>query len=80
MDADNDILTMSTREMRTELRDRKRFRVPPSLAGEKKVFLICHSCGYAPASGIPSSRCPKCGSSAWERFALASRLVPPHMR
>jgi rubrerythrin len=46
------------------------------MAGRKKVFLICHYCGYEPP-GLPASgRCPKCGGHSWERFAISRRLLP----
>lgn len=80
MEAKNELIALSNRELRTELRDRKRFRVPPSKAGQKEVFLICHYCGFSPPDRLPSGHCPKCGGSSWERYALSSRLVPSHMR
>ena len=59
----------------------KRFRVPPSMAMPKRVFLICHYCGYSPEGDLPArGSCPKCGGFSWERFALAEPLVPSHMR
>ena len=51
-------------------------RVPPSQAGRKKVFLICHYCGYEPPRVPASGRCPKCGGYSWERFAVPRRLLP----
>ena len=67
-------------EVLADLRDRKRFRVPPSQATAKKMFLYCHYCGFTPPDGMPQSGlCPKCGGSCWERYALSRRLVPPHM-
>ena len=67
-------------EMRTEMKDMRRFRVAPSKSGPKKVFLNCHYCGYAPPHGLPDlGICPKCGGSSWERFAVSRRLLPPHM-
>lgn len=57
------------------------FRVPPSKAMPKRVFLICHYCGYSPSGDVPESgMCPKCGGFSWERFALAEPLVPQHMK
>ena len=58
-----------------------RFRVPPSLSMPKRLFVICHYCGYDPDEGIPANgACPKCGGHSWERFALAEPLVPDHMK
>ena len=58
-----------------------RFRVPPSLSMPKRLFVICHYCGYDPEQGIPADgACPKCGGHSWERFALAEPLVPEHMK
>ncbi|MDY7010882.1 MAG: hypothetical protein SVV80_09055 [Planctomycetota bacterium] len=58
------------------------FRVPPSEARPKRVFVNCHYCGYAPAHGLipKTGLCPKCGSMSWDRFALAEPLVPKHMK
>ena len=59
----------------------RRFRVPPSASMPKRVFLICHYCGYGPPDDVPEGGvCPKCGGSSWERFALAEPLVPKHMK
>ena len=52
------------------------FRVPPSLAGPKRVFVSCHYCGYGPPTVPASGVCPKCGGHSWERYALSARLVP----
>ena len=52
------------------------FRVPPSLAGPKCVFLTCHYCGYDPPVVPTNGMCPKCGGHSWERYALSARLVP----
>ena len=58
-----------------------RFAVPPSLSMPKRVFVICHYCGYGPDGDVPSEGlCPKCGGHSWERFALAEPLVPKHMK
>lgn len=54
----------------------RRFRVPPSMAGPKEVFLTCHYCGYGPAEVPAGGRCPKCGGYSWERYALSVRLLP----
>ena len=57
------------------------FRVPPSLSMPKRLFILCHYCGYDPEEGIPAGgACPKCGGHSWERFALAEPLVPEHMK
>jgi hypothetical protein len=56
------------------------FRVPPSLAGPKRVFLTCHYCGYGPPEVPDSGVCPKCGGHSWERYALSARLVPENHR
>lgn len=56
------------------------FRVPPSLAGPKRVFVSCHYCGYGPSVVPPDGVCPKCGGHSWERYALSARLVPDHCR
>jgi len=56
--------------------DESRFRVPPSLAGPKLVFVICHYCGYDPELVPADGACPKCGGHSWERYALSARLVP----
>ncbi len=50
--------------------------VDPSDAGPKKVFVTCFYCGYTPAKVPSGGRCPKCGSSSWERYALSTRLLP----
>ncbi len=56
------------------------FRVAPSDATPKKVFLYCHYCGYTPPDDVPADGgCPKCHGNSWERFALSRRLVPAHM-
>lgn len=53
------------------------FRVPPSQAGPKSVFVTCHYCGYSPSGEVPTGgMCPKCGGYSWERFALSRRLLP----
>ncbi len=57
------------------------FRVPPSEARPKRVFVLCHYCGFSPPEGVPESgTCPKCGGSSWERYTLAEPLVPRHMK
>jgi len=57
------------------------FPVPPSQAMPKRVFLICHYCGFSPPDGVPASgACPKCGRYSWERFALPEPLIPQHMK
>jgi len=57
------------------------FRVPPSQATPKRVFVICHYCGFGPDGDVPASGlCPKCGRYSWERYALAEPLVPDHMK
>ena len=56
-------------------------RVPASASMPKRVFILCHYCGYAPPGDVPRSGvCPKCHGSSWERFALAEPLVPEHMK
>jgi hypothetical protein len=30
--------------------------------------VLCHCCGYEPPNASPPFCCPKCHSSAWERF------------
>ncbi len=61
--------------------DGGRFPVPPSLSRPKRVFVICHYCGYGPDGDVPGDGlCPKCGGHSWERFALPEPLVPPHMK
>jgi rubrerythrin len=61
--------------------DAVRFWVPPSQAMPKRVFLICHYCGYSPKGDVPESgSCPKCGGFSWERFALPEPLIPEHMK
>ena len=57
-----------------------RFPVPPSQAMPKRVFVLCHYCGYGPNDVPPGGLCPKCGGHSWERFALAEPLVPAHMK
>jgi hypothetical protein len=44
------------------------------------VVTECHSCGYeTELPGPPPPRCPKCGASAWARFArLTGNPQPPH--
>ncbi len=64
-----------------ELHDIVRFRVAPSNAMPKKIFVNCHYCGYSPAGNIPvGGVCPKCLGSSWERFALSRRLIPEYMQ
>jgi primosomal protein N' len=46
----------------------------------KRVFMICHYCGFDPPAVPPTGVCPKCGQSSWERFALPEPLIPPHMK
>lgn len=59
----------------------ERFRVPPSLARPKRIFVNCHYCGYQPAGDVPENGvCPKCLGHSWERFTLAEPLVPAHMK
>jgi hypothetical protein len=60
--------------------DARRFRVPPSLARPKQVFLTCHYCSFDPPTVPVGGACPKCGGRSWERFALPYPLVPEHMR
>lgn len=56
-------------------------RVPASQAMPKRVFVICHYCGFAPEGHIPAGGvCPKCHGSSWERFALPEPLVPDYMK
>jgi len=57
-----------------------RFRVPPSQAGPKRVFLNCHYCGYEPSVVPDSGVCPKCGGHSWERFTVSARLLPKGYR
>lgn len=57
--------------------ERPMFRVPPSLAGPKTVFLSCHYCGYGAAAVPDDGVCPKCKGHSWERWAVSSRLLPP---
>jgi hypothetical protein len=57
-----------------------RFRVPPSQARPKRVFVACHYCGYDPRAIPAGGVCPKCRGSSWERFALPEPLVPAHMK
>jgi len=57
------------------------FRVAPSDAMPKRVFVLCHYCGYSPHGKVPAGGvCPKCGGRSWERYALAEALVPEHMK
>ena len=57
------------------------FRVPPSDSMPKRVFVLCHYCGFTPSGDVPGDGvCPKCGGSSWERYALAEALVPAHMK
>ena len=53
-------------------------RVPPSLAGQKRVFVTCHYCGYSPSQVPPGGVCPKCTGHSWERFALPKRILEKH--
>jgi hypothetical protein len=57
-------------------RGQVRFRVPPSLATPKRVFVTCHYCGFSPPEVPVGGACPKCGGYSWERFALCRRLLP----
>ncbi len=57
------------------------FRVPASASMPKRVFTLCHYCGYTPTGSIPQSGvCPKCHYSSWERYALPEPLIPAHMK
>ncbi len=58
---------------------RFRYRVPASASRPKRVFEICHYCGYSPPEG-QLGVCPKCLGSAWERFALAEACLPETMK
>jgi rubrerythrin len=49
---------------------------PPSTAGEKRVFLTCHYCGYGPDVVPADGMCPKCGGHSWERYAVLRRYLP----
>jgi hypothetical protein len=44
---------------------------PPIEHGHQTLIfrLECRCCGFEPANGATPSVCPKCGGSAWERFA-----------
>jgi len=44
------------------------------------VVTECHCCGYEHQTlGPPPARCPKCGASAWTRFArLSGNPEPTH--
>jgi rubrerythrin len=57
-----------------------RFRVAPSDATPKRLFVACKSCGYDPEVIPASGVCPKCGSHSWERFTLPEKLIPKHMQ
>jgi PHP family Zn ribbon phosphoesterase len=38
--------------------------------------LQCRTCGFEPENAVTAPhRCPKCGGSAWERFALPASLL-----
>jgi rubrerythrin len=63
---------------RRESDEASAFRVPPSQAGPKKVFLNCHYCGYEPGVVPADGACPKCGGHSWERYAISTRLLPAH--
>ena len=58
----------------------RRFRVPASLSMPKRIFEICHYCGYSPTGGEGLLVCPKCHGSSWERFALPVAALPDHMK
>ena len=60
---------------------RRQTAVPASASMPKRVFVLCHYCGYTPPGDVPRDGiCPKCKGSSWERFALSERLVPAHMK
>ncbi len=41
----------------------------------------CRSCGNEPADPLsPPRRCPKCGSTSWERFALPGSILKNSIR
>ncbi len=61
-------------------RDVRVSAVPASQSMPKRVFQICHYCGYDPRNIPPNGVCPKCGGSSWERFALPEPLIPAHMK
>lgn len=74
-------LTQPHYARRTRLPDHLRFRVPPSLARPKRMFIWCRACSYSPPGDVPvGGVCPKCGGGAWERFCLPEPLVPEHMK
>lgn len=67
-------------ELRMDIRDQQRFRVAPSKAGQKRIFVNCHYCGYTPPEdAVLTKPCPKCGGHTWERFAMHVKMVPAHM-
>ena len=36
----------------------------------------CRNCGHEPADSVsPPRRCPKCGGTSWERFALPGSIL-----
>ena len=58
-----------------------RYGVPVSKSRPKRVFVLCHYCGWTPPDKIPQDGvCPKCKGHSWERFALSEALVPAHMK
>jgi rubrerythrin len=71
---------LHTNEILADLRALRRFRIEPSKARPKKIFLNCHYCGYSPDAVPAGGSCPKCGGRSWERFALARPLIPRHMQ
>lgn len=74
------MIAIQLAEIRMDARDRRRFRVAPSDAGLKRVFVDCHYCGYTPEDPLQiEGPCPKCGGHSWERFAKHVKMVPPHM-
>lgn len=56
------------------------FRVDPSKATPKRVFLCCRSCGHEVSVVPAGGACPKCGGHSWERYALARKLLPESMQ
>jgi len=57
------------------------FRVAPSDSMPKRVFVLCHYCGYSPPADVPKGGiCPKCHGMSWERYAMPEPLVPRHMK
>jgi Zn finger protein HypA/HybF involved in hydrogenase expression len=49
----------------------------PKIAIRQEVFVLqCHCCGFEPLDPVDAPRvCPKCHSTAWERYAKPGSIL-----